>query len=115
MNTTIGILSNDLKLSTSFVEKIILNTKANTDQDHIKMNIIINNKLFNYDNNELLNLTEKIEKSNIDYLVLNFNNGEIYNYLKNNLNIPILNSSFNINDFELIKKIIKLTGKDLNK
>lgn len=115
MNTTIGILSNNLKLSTLFVEKIILNTKAIKDQDHIKMNIFINNNLFNKNERELLTIINKLEKSKIDYLILNFNNKEIYNYLKNNINIPILNKSFSINDNELINQIIKLAGKEVKK
>ena len=114
-NKTIAILGQDYKLSTTFVENIINSTKANKDQDHIKMNIIINNKLLNKDLNYLNELINNIEKSQVDYLVLTFNNKDIYNYLKNKTNIPIINSTFNINDLELIKKIIKLTGKELKK
>ena len=114
MNLTIGILGNNLKLSTSFVEKIILKTKAKVDQEHIKMNIIINNKLLDKDELYLKELIHNIEKSNIDYLVLNFNDIDIYNYIKNNTNIPILNNSFDVNDISLINKIIKLTGKEIN-
>ena len=113
MNTTIGILGNNLKLSTSFVEKIILKTKAKTDQEHIKMNIIINNKLLDKNELYLKELINNIEKSNIDYLVLNFNDENICNYIKNNTNIPILNSTFNIDDESLINKIIKLSGKEV--
>ena len=114
-NTTIGILSNNLKLSTQFVEKIIINTKAIKDQDHIKMNIIINNKLLDKNNKFFRKLLKNIEKSQVDYLVLIFNDINIYNYLKDNTSIPIINSSFDINDIELVKKIIKLTGKELKK
>ena len=113
MHTTIGILGNNLKLSTSFVEKIILKTNAIIDQEHIKMNIIINNKLLNKDINYLNDLINNLEKSNINYLVLNFNDINIYNYLKNNMTIPIINSSFDINDDNLVNKIIKLAGKEV--
>ena len=113
MNTTIGILSNNLKLSTLFVEKIIHHTKADIDQEHIKMNIVINNKLLNKNNEELLKIIKDLESSNIDYLVLTFKDNNIYNLIKNNTNINIINNTFDINDIELIRKIITLCGKEV--
>lgn len=112
---TFAILGQDLNISTIFVEKIILNTKAEKDQDHIKMNIIINNKLFTKNEVYLKELLTNIEKSQADYLVLTFNNKTIYDYLNANTSVPILNDSFNINDEELLKNIIKLAGKELKK
>ena len=91
METSIGILGNDFKLSTKVVEKIILKTKANTDQEHITMNIVINNNLFNKTEDELLNILNKLIQSNIDYLILIFDNKRIFNLFKNNTNIPIYN------------------------
>jgi len=36
-NFTIGILGNDFKITTKFVEDIINSTNAKNDQEHIKM------------------------------------------------------------------------------
>lgn len=113
MNKSIGILGNDFKLSTSFVEKIISNTKANIDQEHIPMNIVINNKLLDKDESELKNLLNKFEKNNTSYLILTFNNLDIYNKIKRNTYIPILNYNFDINDDNFIKQVIELTRKEV--
>ena len=112
MNTTIGILGNDFNLSTSFVEKIILKTNAKKDQDHIKMNIIINNKLFEKNEKDLKDIITNLENSKIDYLILNFNNQNIYNFIKNNTYIQVLNNKFDLNNNLLIDKIIELSGKE---
>ena len=113
MNQTVGLLGYDLNLSTSFVEKIINHTKADIDQEHIKMNIVINNKLLNKNNEELLKIIRELENSNINCLVLTFKNDNIYNLIKNNTNINIINNTFDINDIELIRKIITLCGKEV--
>lgn len=111
MKTTIGILGNDYEITSKFVEKIILHTKASTDQEHIKMNIIINNYLLNKNKEEINDLITKIKESNIDYIVLTMNNKDIYKLIKEN-EIEIINKTFNINDNDLIKKIITLCGKE---
>ena len=80
----IAILGCDYKITTSFMNKIVENTKAKIDQEHLILNIIIDNKL-----------KERIEK-----------------IIESNLNIPLLNKSFRDNDDELIRKIIEV-GKDL--
>ena len=113
MNQTIGLLGYDLNLSTLFVEKIINHTKADIDQEHIKMTIVINNKLLDKNDNEIINIIKDLENSNIDYLVLTFNNSDLYNLIKNNTNINILNNTFDINNLELIEKIITLCGKEV--
>ena len=110
MNKTIGIIGIDYIISTQFVEKIIFKTKASTDQEHVKMNIVINNKLSNKD--QLKDIINKLERINTNYLILTFNNQEIYNYLKENTNIPILNGTFDLNDNNFIEQIIKLVGKE---
>lgn len=112
MNTTIGILGNDFDITTQFVEKIITNTRASQDQDHIKMNIIINNYLLNKNINEINDLLEKIRKSNIDYLVLTVNDKRL-NELIEKRNIKIINKTFDINDYNLIKKVINICGKEI--
>lgn len=111
MKTTIGILGNDYEITSKFVEKIILHTKASTDQEHIKMNIIINNYLLNKNKEEINDLITKIKESNIDYLVLTMDNKDLYKLIKDN-KIEIINKTFNINDNDLIKKIITLCGKE---
>lgn len=113
MNNTIGILGNDFILSTSLVEKIILNTNASTDQEHIKMNIVINNKLEDLSENELKNILDNLEKSEINYLVLTFNNKELFDFVKNNTTIKILNNSYNDDIFDLIEKVIIISGKEV--
>ena len=111
MNTTIGILGSNLGLTTEFIENIIKHTKAKVDQDHIKMNIIVNNKLLNKTNNEIIDILNRLKESNINYLVLTDNNSNLYNLVLNS-NINLINKTFNINDETLIKEIIHLCGKE---
>lgn len=104
-NFTLAILGNDFKKTTKFMEKIILNTKANTDQEHMKMNIIINNQLL-LNEDELKNILTKLEKMNSSFLCLTFNDKKTYEFIKNNTNIPILNHQFSLDDDTLITNIL---------
>ncbi len=105
---TLGILGNDYDLTTKFMEEIVLNTNANTDQEHIKMNIIINNKLLTKSNLEILEMIKKLEMIDTTHLVLAFNDKTIQNFIKDNTNLIILNQEFNLNDKNLLNKIFKL-------
>ena len=114
MDTTIGILGNNFQITTKFVEKIILNTKASSDQEHIKMNIIINNYLEKKSKEEINNLLIKIQNSKIDYLILTINDDNLYQMIIEN-GMDIINNTFDINDNLLVEKVIKLCGKEINK
>ena len=107
----IAILGCDYKITTSFMNKIVENTKAKIDQEHLILNIIIDNKLKEKDEEEIIDIIKKIEMIDSQYLVLTFNDERIEKIIENNLNIPLLNKSFKDND-ELIRKIIEV-GKDL--
>ena len=106
MDTIIGILGYDFVLSTSIVDKIITNTKANTDQEHIKMNIVINNMLKEKTNLEIIDIIKKLENSNINYLVITFNDERIINIIKKNTTIPVI-------EYSNYQEIIKLAGKEV--
>lgn len=106
-NFTLTIIGNDFKTTTEFMEKIILNTKATIDQEHMKMNIIINNKLLNNKEN-LKNILKKLENINSNLICLTFDDKETYDFIKNNINIPILNDKFNIQDDSIIKKVLDI-------
>lgn len=101
----VGIIGNDFDITTKFIDKIIQNTNAKTDQEHIKMNIIINNKLLNNDK-EILNIISNLEKINATCLCLCFDNDKVHELIKKNTNIPILNSKFKNNENMLIQNII---------
>ena len=107
----IAILGCDYKITTSFMNKIVENTKAKIDQEHLILNIIIDNKLKEKNEEEIIDIIKKIEMIDSKYLVLTFNDERIEKIIENNLNIPLLNKSFKDND-ELIRKIIEV-GKDL--
>ena len=108
----IAILGCDYKLTTSFMNKIVENTKAKIDQEHLILNIIIDNKLKEKNEEEIIDIIKKIEMIDSKYLVLTFNDERIEKIIESNLNIPLLNKSFRDNDDELIRKIIEV-GKDL--
>ena len=112
MNTTIGILGNNFDVTTQFVEKLIMHTKASKDQEHIKMNIVINNCLLKKNRDEQDKLLENMQESNIDYLVLTMNDLNL-NKLIEDKGIRLINKTFNINDNDLIKRIINLCGKEV--
>ena len=107
----IAILGCDYKITTSFMNKIVENTKAKIDQEHLILNIIIDNKLKEKNEEEIIDIIKKIEMIDSQYLVLTFNDERIEKIIESNLNI-LLNKSFKDNDDELIKKIIEV-GKDL--
>ena len=100
--TTIAILGDNFNKTTEFVNKIIHNTKAKIDQEHLKMNIII----------EIITILKGLEAIDSSYLVLTFNNDIIYNIIKDNTLIPIINKDFNLENSDLIQKIISL--KEVN-
>ena len=97
---TLGILGNDYQKTTKLVEDIILNTKAKTDQEHIKMNIIINNKLLFKDNLTILNIVHNLEKIESDYLILAFDNQDIKDFIEDNTNLIILKNE------DLVKQVL---------
>ena len=108
---TLGIISSDLNLTTKFIEKIINNTNAKRDQDHIKMDIIINNNLLNKTENELDEFVKRYETMNITHLCLYYTNQKIINLFSNKFNIPI----YCINNLEKEKEIIKTITNLCNK
>ena len=105
-NFCIGIVGNDFKKTNDFVEKIILNTNAKIDQEHMKMNIIINNNIL--ENNNILNIVSTLEKIDTTHICLCFNDKNIYELVKKNTNIPLINNEFdNISD-TLVKQIVEI-------
>ena len=104
---TLGILGNDYQKTTKLVEDIILNTKAKTDQEHIKMNIIINNKLLLKDNLTILNIVHNLEKIESDYLILAFDNQDIKDFIEDNTNLIILKNE------DLVKQVLLLHEENI--
>ena len=104
---TLGILGNDYQKTTKLVEDIILNTKAKTDQEHIKMNIIINNKLLFKDNLTILNIVHNLEKIESDYLILAFDNQDIKDFIEDNTNLIILKNE------DLVKQALLLHEENI--
>lgn len=104
---TLGILGNDYQKTTKLVEEIILNTKAKTDQEHIKMNIIINNKLLLKDNLTILNIVHNLEKIESDYLILAFDNQDIKDFIEDNTNLIILKNE------DLVKQVLLLHEENI--
>ena len=107
MKKTLGILGNDYQKTTKLVEDIILNTKAKTDQEHIKMNIIINNKLLFKDNLTILNIVHNLEKIESDYLILAFDNQDIKDFIEDNTNLIILKNE------DLVKQALLLHEENI--
>ena len=107
MKKTLGILGNDYQKTTKLVEEIILNTKAKTDQEHIKMNIIINNKLLFKDNLTILNIIHDLEKIESDYLILAFDNQDIKDFIEDNTNLIILKNE------DLVKQALLLHEENI--
>lgn len=106
-NYTFGIIGNDYNKTTDFVNNIILKTKVQTDQEHIKMNIVINNNILN-DKLILKEILIKLEEVNTNFLCLNICNKYIYDFVKENTNIKVLNSVYDEDDSSLINKILRI-------
>ena len=104
---TLGILGNDYQKTTKLVEDIILNTKSKIDQEHIKMNIIINNKLLLKDNLTILNIVHNLEKIESDYLILAFDNQDIKDFIEDNTNLIILKNE------DLVKQVLLLHEENI--
>ena len=107
MKKTLGILGNDYQKTTKLVEEIILNTQAKTDQEHIKMNIIINNKLLLKDNLTILNIIHDLEKIESDYLILDFDKQDIKDFIEDNTNLIILKNN------DLVKQVLSLHEENI--
>ena len=107
MKKTLGILGNDYQKTKKLVEDIILNTKAKTDQEHIKMNIIINNKLLFKYNLTILNIVHNLEKIESDYLILAFDNQNIKDFIEDNTNLIILKNE------DLVKQVLLLHEENI--
>lgn len=104
----VGILGNNLDITTNFVENIINNTPAKKDQDHIKMNIVVNENLLNKKTEEIIDIAKKMEEIDSTCLCLCFEcDKHLYNSLKNNINIPVLNTTFNGSEEVIINNILK--------
>lgn len=108
---TLGIISSDLNLTTKFIEKIINNTNAKRDQDHIKMDIIINNNLLNKTENELDEFIKRYETMNITHLCLYYPNQKMLNTFSNHFEIPIYCINNLKKEEETIKTITSLCNK----
>lgn len=105
---TLAILGNNYKETTKFMENLIQQTKAQVDQDHMKMNIIISKNLLEKKEEELINILNNLEKMDSSYLVLTFNNQKIYQFIQKNTKIKVLNSTFSLEDKALTKEILTL-------
>ena len=92
---TLGILGNDYIKTTEFIEKIINNTKARIDQEHIKMNIIINNKLLEKSELELLEIIKTMENIDSNLLCLCIDDEKVIHFIKNNTNIKVIDNNIN--------------------
>ena len=103
---TIAILGNDYQITTAFVLEIIKNTKAKSDQEHLKMNIIIDNKLLEKSDSEIIKILKQLESIASNSLVVTFNNERVLNIIEKYSPLSLLNKEFNLNDLNLIKKIV---------
>ena len=104
---TIAILGNDYTVTTNFMNKIVQATPASIDQEHLKLNIIIDNKLNEKNIEEIKDILNKLKKIDSDFLVLTFNDERIENILEHENQLILLNKSFDIDNDELINDIIK--------
>lgn len=103
---TLGILGTDYDITTKLIEDIILKTKVDYDQDHIKMNIIINNKLLLKDK-YILYYIKQLEQLDSKYLIVTFNDQNIINFIKNNTNMILLN------DKNIVNKVLNLHEENI--
>ena len=103
----LSILGNNYQKTTKLVEEIILNTNAKNDQEHIKMHIIINNKLLLKDNLTILNIIYDLEKIGSDYLILNFDNQDIKDFIEANTNLIVLKNR------DLVKQVLLLHRENI--
>lgn len=110
-NFVLGIIGNDYIATTNFINKIVNNTDVQSDQEHIKMNIVINNKLLN-NKKSLKNTLKKLEDIGTNYLCLTCYNKDIYDYVKLNTNMNVLNSIYNEDEESLIEKILSIKCGD---
>lgn len=91
----LGIIGNDYHLTNNIFEKIISNTIAKIDQEHIKINLIYS-KYNNID--DLLNKCKYLEDIGTNKILITSNiSEENMKYLKNNINIDIIDMSVDFN------------------
>ena len=113
MDRTVGILGCDLDATTKFFEKIIQFTKGDKDQDHIKLNIVVDSRLLEKSLQEIADLALEFKKSGAELLVLAFSSRRVYDTLRSCTDLPIMNSRFDVNDAELVRSIISFAGGEV--
>lgn len=86
---TLGIIGNNYKKTTNLFNDIVMNTKAKTDQEHIKINIVIKKNL---DKDKIFKILNNFKKINTTYLIIDIDDNNLNNYIKENTDLIILNN-----------------------
>lgn len=107
MRPTFMIIGDDVEKTNSIFENIISSKKIEKEQEHIKLDLIINTNLKN-DINDIINIIEAYKD---EYLVLLTKDEEIYKEFKKS-NYNIINK-IKEEEKSIVEKIIKLDGEKI--
>ena len=115
MEKTAGLLGSDMQLAASFFEKIIARTEGDTDQDHIKLNILIDTGLKEKSAEQIAALARQLKESGADFVVPADNDWQVIRALREAVELPVVCSRTGALDDALADRVIAMAGGRLKR
>ena len=115
MDKTAGLLGSDMQLAASFFERIIATTEGSTDQDHIKLNILIDTGLDEKSAEETAALAGQLKESGADFVVYAGSNWLVLRALRESGVLPVVCSRTGALDDALADRVIVMAGGKLKR
>lgn len=115
MEKTAGLLGSDIQLVSSFFEKIIARTEGSADQDHIKLNILIDTGLKEKSAEEIAALAGSLKESGADFIVPADTDWLVAKVLREAAVLPVVSSRTGALDDSLADRVIVMAGGRLKR
>ena len=115
MEKTAGLLGSDMQLAASFFEKIIARTEGSTDQDHIKLNILIDTGLKEKSAEQIVDLARQLRESGAGFIVPMDNDWLVIRALREADVLPVVCSRTGALDDALADRVIVMAGGRLRR
>ena len=108
-------MGSDIQLAASFFEKIIARTEGSTDQNHIKLNILIDTGLKEKSAEDIAALARQLKESGADFIVPADNDWLIIRALREAAELPVVCSRTGSLDDALADRVIVMAGGRLKR
>ena len=115
MEKTAGLLGSDMQLAASFYEKIIARTEGSADQDHIKLNILIDTGLKEKSAEDIAALARQLKESGAGFIVPADSDWLVIRALREADVLPVVASRTGALDDALADRVIVMAGGRLRR